>query len=155
MVFDSIDHADRYFALGKGIETALRYFKAYDVAAHETGRIHLDGDNIFVNRLSYQTAQSDKALVEAHREYVDVMFVLSGEERFYTKPLALLENVTSAYDASVDACLGAIDADAASFRFPAGYFCIFFPEDAHCAGQLWDLPSDVKKLIAKVKLTTL
>jgi len=76
MVFDSIDHADRYFALGKGIETALRYFKAYDVAAHETGRIHLDGDNIFVNRLSYKTAQSDKALVEAHRiRRCDVYFV--------------------------------------------------------------------------------
>jgi len=155
MVFDSLEHADRYFGLGKGIEAALRYFAGYDAAAHETGRIHLDGDDLFVNRLTYTTAPNPAALMEAHREYVDVMLVLAGEERFYTKPLALLERVTSGYDPSTDACLGPIDADAATFRFPAGYFCLFFPEDAHCAGQLWSEPTEVKKLIAKVKLTAL
>lgn len=154
MVFDSIDNASRYYGLGRGIEKALRYFEGYDAASHTNERVYLDGDDIFVNRPSYTTAPREDALMEAHRDYIDVMFVVSGEERFYTKPLERLE-ITSAYDPSVDACLGKIDADAATFRFPAGYFCVFFPEDAHCAGQLWETPSEVKKLIAKVRLTAL
>jgi beta-galactosidase beta subunit len=138
MVFDSIDHADRYFALGKGIETALRYFKAYDVAAHETGRL-IRMDKHFRQRLSYQTAQSDKALAEAHREYVDVMFVLSAKSVFTPSPayLKTYERVRR----FVDACLGAIDADAASFRFPAGYFFSSFSRrNAHC-GDIFGSPS--------------
>lgn len=155
MVFDSIDNASRYYGLGKGIERALRYFAAYDAAAHTNERVVLDGEELFINRPSYTTAPHDDAVLEAHRDYVDVMFVAAGEERFYTKPVARMEKVTTPYDPAIEALLGAIDADAASFRFPAGYFCIFFPEDAHCAGQLWDKPSEVKKLIAKVRLSAL
>ena len=155
MVFDSIENASRYYGLGKGIEQALRYFARYDAAAHATGRVTLDGENVFINRLSYVTAPHDDALFEAHRDYIDVMFVAEGEERFYTKPLARVAEITTPYDPAIEACLGKIDADAAAFRFPAGYFCIFFPEDAHCASQLWDQPSAVKKLIAKVRLSAL
>lgn len=155
MVFDSIDNAPRYYGLGRGIEQALRYFLAYDAEKHATERVYLDGENVFINRPAYTTEPHDDALLEAHRDYIDVMYVASGEERFYVKPTARMACVTSQYDPAVDALLGKIDADAASFRFPAGYFCIFFPEDAHCAGQLWDAPSEVKKLIAKVRLTAL
>ena len=42
--------------------------------------------------------------------------------------------------------------DAARFHFRAGQFAVFFPQDAHCPSQLWKMPSNVKKLIAKVPM---
>lgn len=155
MVFDSIENAPRYFGLGKGIETVLKFFASYDPASHSTEQVVIDGENIYINRGSYRTAPNPDALFEAHREYIDVMFIADGEEKFFVKPLARLSEITTPYTPEMEACLGKIDSDAAAFRFPKGHFCIFFPEDAHCAGQLWEQPSDVKKLIAKVKLTAL
>lgn len=152
MVFDSIQNASRYYGLGAGIERVLRYFADYDASSHTTERVVLDGDNLFINRPMYTTAPNSEGVLEAHRDYIDVMFVACGEERFYTKPLARVSEITSPYDPAIDAALCKLDADAATFCFPEGYFCIFFPEDAHLAGQLWDAPSAVKKLIAKVRL---
>lgn len=155
MIFDSIKNAKMYYGLGAGMEKALKFFESYDMATFETGRQEVDGEKLFVNRLSYTTAENPDALFEAHREYADVMYVLEGEERFFVKPLADMQVTTQEYDPAIEACLGKIDGDAAQFRFPKGYFCVFFPQDAHCASQLWDKPCAVKKLIAKVRMDTL
>lgn len=152
MVFDSIKNANKYYGLGTKIKTALEYFENYDADKHETTRLDIDGNLIFVLRLSYTTAKSENSLLEAHKDYIDVMYIAGGEERFFVKPLERVEEITKVYDPSIEACLAKIDADCASFRFSKGYFCIFFPEDAHCAGQIFDTPSNVKKLIAKVRV---
>lgn len=149
MVFDSIEHAAQYSGLGAGIASALAYFASYDASTHATSVVDL-ADGVYVNRGVYKTAQNDGVQLEAHRAYVDVMFLAAGEEAFYCKPLAAVSSVTTPYNEQMEACLCPLDADCMKVRFPAGYFAIFFPQDAHCAGQLWDVPVDVKKLIAKV-----
>lgn len=155
MVYDRIENAKTYYGLGKGIETALKYFESYDAATHEPVKVVIDGEKIFVNRMCYTTAPNDAALFEAHKDYIDVMFVAEGEEKFFFKPVEELENITKEYDASIDACLATIDGDAMANRFKANHFAIFFPQDGHCGNQLWDEPSAVKKLIAKVHVSTL
>ena len=155
MVFDSIENAKYYYGLGKGIETALKYFESFDPADYVNERVYLDGENVFVNRPIYETAPNPAPLFEAHREYIDVMFVVEGEEKFYVKPVERLAHITQQYDPKGDALLARLEDDAAAFRFPKGYFCIFMPQDAHCPAQMWDKPVQVKKMIAKVKMSAL
>jgi biofilm protein TabA len=154
MVFDSLKNAESYYGLGKGIEKALKYFECYDSSQHDNSVVELDGKNVYVVRNTYTTAPSENPLFEAHREYIDVMYVAEGEEAFYYKPLEEVINITREYDSSIEACLGKIDEDACVVRFPAGFIAIFMPQDAHCAGQLWNESSNVKKLIAKVRVET-
>lgn len=155
MVFDRLENAASYYGMGKGIEKALKFFSNYDVATHANSPIEIDGDKIVIRRNTYTTAPTVEPLFEAHRQYIDVMFVAEGEEAFYYKPLAEVAEITREYDPSIEACLGRIDADAVRMRFPKGHFVIFLPQDAHCAGQVWESGSNVKKLIAKVHIDTL
>lgn len=148
MITDSIQNARLYYGLGPGVAAALKYFAEYDATKHDITPVELT-PAITVRRFSYTTAPSNGAKLEAHRDYIDVMLVAEGEEGFYYKPFSLCEN-PSPYDPAIDASLADIDADAAFVPFRAGYFAIFMPQDAHCAGQLYNDPAKVKRLVAKV-----
>ena len=80
MVIDRLDHAAQYYALGKGIETALRFFAEYqDDGSALPAKTVLDGVNIFVNGVNYTSEAKPQGLLEAHKKYIDVMFVVEGE----------------------------------------------------------------------------
>ncbi len=156
MIFDRLEHAKQYYGLGRGIETVLRFFEQYaddgkDLPAEQA----LDGEKIFLIGLNYTGGEEDGDEMEAHREYVDVMYVVEGEEKFFHKPLADVVGRQSAYDAADDCVMMEIDPDATQVRFPAGHIAVFFPQDAHLAAQLWQKPGKVRKWIAKVRLDTL
>ncbi|MDL2217443.1 YhcH/YjgK/YiaL family protein [Christensenellaceae bacterium OttesenSCG-928-M15] len=147
MVFDHIQNRHLYKGLSAGIQTALAYFAQYDAQTHEATPITIAG-GFTVNRAAYVTAQKPQPLLEAHQQFIDVMFMAQGEEALYYLPLS--QAAMGGYDAAIDASLGALLKNATRFHLSAGQFAIFYPQDAHCPGQLYDMPSDVKKLIAKI-----
>ena len=156
MVIDRLDHAAQYYALGKGLETALRWFAAYaDDGRDLPVKTVLDGERIFINGVNYTSEAKPQGQLEAHKKYIDVMYVAEGEEKFFYKPIAEVKHVTMPYDAEKECQLAEIDADAAQVRFSAGHFLIFFPQDGHLAAQLWDKPCKVRKFIAKVAVDAL
>ena len=156
MVIDRLDHAAQYYALGKGIETVLRWFAAYeDDGCDLPAKTVLDGENIFINGVNYTSEAKPQGKLEAHRKYIDVMYVVEGEETFFYKPIAEVKQITMPYDAEKECALAEIDADAARHRFSEGHFLVFFPQDGHLAAQLWDKPCKVRKFIAKVAVETL
>lgn len=156
MVIDRLEHAEQYASLGRGIAVALAFFQRYqDDGADLPARTALEGDEIFVNGVNYQTAVNQAPLMEAHQRFADVMYVVEGEERIYYKPFSEVTNVTMPYTAEKECSLARLDADAATMRFSAGQFLIFFPQDGHLAAQLWDKPSKVRKFIAKVSIDTI
>ncbi|MDD4311574.1 MAG: YhcH/YjgK/YiaL family protein [Eubacteriales bacterium] len=156
MVIDRIDHAAQYYALGKGIETVLRWFATYeDEGLALPAKTVLDGERIFINGVNYTSEAKPQGQLEAHHKYIDVMYVVEGEERFFYKPIAEVTKIAMPYDAEKECALAEIDADAAQHRFSAGHFLIFFPQDGHLAAQLWDQPAKVRKFIAKVAVATL
>ncbi len=156
MVIDRLEHAEQYASLGKGIAVALAFFQRYqDDGTDLPALTVLKADEIFVNGVNYQTAANQAPLMEAHRRFVDVMYVLEGEERIYYKPFSEVTNISMPYDAEKECALARLDADAATIRFSAGQFLIFFPQDGHLAAQLWDKPTKMRKFIAKVAVETL
>lgn len=156
MVIDRLDHAAQYYALGKGIEIVLRWFAAYeDDGSALPVRTVLDGEHIFVNGVNYTSEAKPQGLLEAHKKYIDVMYVVEGEEKFFYKPIAEVKRITMPYDVEKECQLAEIDADAAQHRFAAGHFLIFFPQDGHLAAQLWGTPCKVRKFIAKVAVDAL
>lgn len=156
MVFDQIKNAKQYYGLGAGIEQVLRFYESYqDDGKDLPEQTELDGEKIFLIGMNYTGGEEDGVEMEAHRNYVDVMYVVEGEEKFYYKPFASAQNILTEYDADDDCVMLGIDRDVASVHFPAGYFAIFFPQDAHLAAQLWGKPAKVRKFIAKVRLDTL
>lgn len=72
----------------------------------------------------------DKALLEAHRQYVDIQFILSGTDEMGWKPRAACSMPAAGYDAGRDI---EFFADRPDVWMPVnpGQFIVFFPEDAH------------------------
>ena len=152
MIIDSISRAERYRGLHLGIDRVFEAVKEYTSENYPGGRIPLDGENIYLNFLEYDTHSSAEGMTEAHRVYIDVMYLVEGTEVVYVKPVHRLQKVTREYDARIDALLAEIDGDSSEIRLMPGDFLILFPEDAHAPACSVDQSVHVKKIIGKVKI---
>ena len=152
MIFDTIENAKTYKGLNERVDRALEEVQKYTAENFPAERAVLDGDNLFLNFASYETHPADKALAEAHRQYLDVMYMVEGEEIIYVKPTDKLQNITKEYDPAIEALLGDLDADATPIRLQAGSCVVLFPQDAHSPGCCVDAPQKIKKIIGKVRI---
>ena len=72
----------------------------------------------------------EKSLLEAHRRYIDIQFVISGEDCIGWLPISDCERVSSPYDANRDLEFF-FDQPATWLAVSPGNFAAFYPEDAH------------------------
>ena len=152
MIFDTIQHADQYKSLNPAINRALEAAKAYTPENYPGGRVELEGDSLFLNLAGYETHPKEEALMEAHRQYIDVMYMVEGSETIYVKSTDQLTCITQEYAAEGDALLAKMDQDVTAVRLEAGSFIILFPQDAHAPGCHAEGPVTVKKVIGKVRI---
>ncbi len=152
MILDLIENAGQYAGLYPGVDRALKRMQTYSPENYPGGKVEVDGDRLFLLLNSYETHESQGALMEAHRRYLDVMYMVEGEEIIYVKPTGSLGNVTKPYDESIEALLAKLDEDATAVRLTAGSFIVLFPQDAHAPGCCVESPTNVKKIIGKVQI---
>ena len=152
MILDTLQNAKNYNGLHAGIDTVLEEFKKYTPENYPSGKLQLDGDNLFMIFNNYETHSYKGALAEAHEQYIDVMYMVEGCETICVKPVDQLRNVTKAYNPEIDALLAETDPDATFVHLEAGSFIVLFPQDAHSPGCHIDTPSSVKKIVAKVRI---
>lgn len=146
MILTRLTDADWYAELSEEIAAAIRFLREHDVTALENGRYPVDGERVYVNVMSYETAPKP-VMYEAHRRYIDIQYIAAGEERVWVTPTDRL-TVTQSYDADRDCLLGTGD----GFDVPLweGWLLVLYPEDAHAPSCLLDKPSQVKKAVVKV-----
>ena len=152
MIVDQIKNASFYKGVTPAIAVALEKMATYTPDNYPGGRIDVEGDNLFLLLNTYETHVAEGAKMEAHRQYVDVMYMVEGEEIIYVKPTDRLLAVTKPYDGADDALLAELDGDAMPIRLQAGDFIVLFPQDAHAPACCVDEPRQVKKIIGKVKI---
>lgn len=150
MIYDNIKNIDRYESMQPGLAEGLRFLRDAALDLKE-GRHLLSGDN-FVNVDVYTTKHVNPVGYEAHRRYIDIQYLLEGEEDVLVRNLEELE-CTMPYSEEKDvAFYRAQEGEATRVRLGKGYFVVLFPEDAHepqhCVGE----PQRVKKLVAKIRL---
>jgi YhcH/YjgK/YiaL family protein len=149
MILDTLAAAARYEPLNPRFAQAFAFLRAVD-GTQALGRHDLDGDRCFALVQTYETKAPEKALFEAHRKYIDVQFVHSGQESIMWAPLSAMREETMAYDAEKDAALWKLVPGHTPLHLSAGHFAILFPEDAHAPCVVWDRPEQVFKVVVKV-----
>ncbi len=150
MIFDRIENASQYANLHKGIDIALSAMTQFSAQNFPVGKYEIDGEKVFLMLNSYQTFDPEGALSEAHKRYIDVMYMVDGEEIIYVKPAGKLKKITKEYDPQVELLLAETDEDATPVRLTTGSFVILFPQDAHASGCWVNSPKNVKKIVGKV-----
>ena len=149
MIYDHISNLHRYQGLGEGVRRGLEFL--CDAVHLPEGRVELQGGD-YANVQVYATCENNPNGYEAHRQYVDIQFLLSGEELIKVRPLEQLSE-SRPYDEEKDYALYHDDG-AAALDCPIGngYFVILFPNDAHEPTLTLRTAQQVKKVVVKVKL---
>ena len=132
MIFDRIENIGCYKGLSEGVDRSLEFLK--EGATEMVAGAVLDlGGGMTARCLSYRPVPYGEGLAEAHRAFIDVMFLREGSELVGYKPANELENITQEYKAENDALL-AKEESMALLPFVEGRFAVFFPQDAHMPG---------------------
>ncbi len=151
MILDQAKNLDFYKTLGVGdrYAKAIQWLKDNDLAALENGKYEIDGKDVYANVMSYTTLPWEEAKYEAHENYSDIQYVVSGAETMTYAPSDTL-TPTGPYDAQKDVIK--FDNSNPGLKVPcqAGDFMIFFPWDGHKPKAASGEPCEVKKVVVKI-----
>ncbi len=146
MIIDKIENAHLYKNISERISKSFEYIKATDLITLPTAKYPIDGDNIFALISEYKTKPESEGKLEAHRTYIDVQYVIRGEELMGYAPLGNQKIIVS-YKEENDIVF--FTGDKSFVKVSEGMFAIFFPEDVHMPGIMTEESSPVKKLVIK------
>ncbi|NOY75621.1 MAG: DUF386 domain-containing protein [Kiritimatiellaeota bacterium] len=148
MIFDSLKNAGIYAGTSVRLRMAFDFLSDTDFSAVQDGKIKLDGENVFAIVQSYESRPLEDSKWEAHREYIDVQFIISGSEKIGVAKLDGLSPETE-YDESGDCRL--FNGDGDMLTLCPGDFAVLYPWDAHMPGVAIDAPEKVRKVVVKIR----
>lgn len=147
MILDSIKNCAAYYALSPRIEKAFKLFAEVDWTKAETGKMELDGKEIFANVQERALKTKEEAKMEVHDKYIDIQILVEGaEEAFGWADRSTLVAPKGEFNAEKD-ILFFDDAPQTYYTMRPGQFTILLPEDAHAplVGE-----GEIRKVILKV-----
>lgn len=150
MIFDKLESITEYSFKNPRINKAISFITGTDLRTLPAGRTEVDGEDVYINKVEYTTSDIKEKEFEAHKDYIDMHIILSGEEFIGCTHISNI-TVTKEYDPAGDALLGKSD-EGCTLTLKDGYFLICFPQDAHLVGACKDSPGKVKKCIVKIKI---
>lgn len=95
------------------------------------------------------TKAAEGQLLEAHREFLDIQYILKGGETVGWAPIDKL-TLDGEFNTAKDKGMYAGPCDFLDIR--AGYCYVVFPEDAHMPGSHLDKPQEYVKLVVKLEV---
>lgn len=147
MIFGNISHEKTYSNLDKDLLECFKYAKENSLIDYEKGTYIIDGEDIFVNIVRYETFEKEERFWEAHKKYIDIHLMLDGCERI---DLNFIENLNQReYEEEGDFL--PLDGEPNGYiELRKGDFLVCYPEDAHMTAIKVNEKENIKKAIFKV-----
>lgn len=134
--------------LNKKVVEGLEFLAKTDFSRLEDGR-HVINDYMYVNVETYQTKED--ALFEAHRDYIDIQYIISGEEKIGVARYSdCKENIP--YDKERDIEFLDLTGESEFYPMMAGDYMILYPTDAHKPSISLNEKATVRKAVVKVRV---
>jgi biofilm protein TabA len=135
----------------QGLEAGFTFLERPDLATLPLGRHEIDGDSVYAIIQKPMTRPPAEGRFESHEQYIDIQFLIAGEEVIGVVPVAALQ-ATTPYDAGKDIMFYANPPQFQQVPLKPGQFAVFFPGDGHIplcpAGQ----QMEIHKAVVKVKM---
>ncbi len=152
MIVTDLKLIERQMPLSPTLVKAIEFLRRPDLASLDAERVEIDGDRVFALPQRCETVPPEKARYEYHRRYIDLQFILEGEETIGWAPAARMR-ITEAYDREKDITFGDVPpGEATLVRLQAGQVAVFYPEDAHAPRLASRGPAAVRKVVVKVEV---
>lgn len=148
MVIDKLSNASLYFALGPRFRKAFEFLQTTDLAALEKGKHPIEGTDVFAIVNEYDTVDPAAEQMESHKKYIDLQYMVQGEELIGHAFLGQLRP-SQPYDEEKDYMLFA-EPPAFFTKMEPGSFAIFYPTDLHMPNLRIQEPVAVKKIVIKI-----
>lgn len=151
MLTTSLKLAEKYDYLNEKFKEAFQFLRTTDLTALPLGRTGIKGDELFLNVQEYHTMSFNECKFEAHDQYFDIQYVVSGKEQFgYVSRTNLVTDTP--YDEINDLIFFKDPQSYGSILLQEGDFAIVPPEDAHKPRCIDGESCKVRKIVVKVKL---
>ena len=145
---DKLQFAKQY-QLNKAVwDKAFAYLKTTDLKTLANGRHVIDGENVYGIVTQAPTKDYDKTAFESHRKYIDLQYVITGEEKMAKAPVTSV-TVSKPYEAAAD--IAYYSGEGKIYTVPAASFMLFFPTEAHRPNITPGGNKVVKKIVIKIK----
>ena len=130
MIVDRLSNAPLYERLNPLFAAGFEFLSRPGTSSLTDGRHPIDGDRVFAIVSRNQGRGRVDSMLEAHRRYIDIQFVVAGQDCIGWMPRADCQRVSQAYDPETDLEFF-YDRPDTWLAAPAQVFAIFFPDDAH------------------------
>lgn len=149
MIFGNIKILKEYAFLDDKIKKCFDYIKNNNLKTYKKGTYPIEGENLFVNIVEYETTTIEERFWEAHRDYLDLHLGLENAERI---DLNFIDNMKLGEYIKKDDYQAMTGEKNSSIILSEGNFLICFPNDGHMTGLCYKNPSKIKKAIFKIKI---
>ena len=150
MIFDTLKNAELYYGCHEGFKAGFDFIKKVIAEDTEIGKYEIDGKKVWASVQAYDPKE-DNEKFEAHKNYIDIQFIISGKEYMeyaYIDSCEAMDEYNPEKDVIHYRALG----DKVKLECAENTFAIYFPEDVHKPGiKLVDGVS-VKKVVVKVHI---
>lgn len=147
MIYGNLNHMDKYSFLDKEILDCFKYAIEKKLAEVEKGTYKIDGENIFVNVVEYETQNKEDRFWEAHKKYIDIHLMFDGNEKIAVN---LIDNLDIKEYQEKNDFVPLEGKESGYVTLTKGDFLICYPEDAHMTAIKVDNKEKIKKAIFKV-----
>lgn len=148
MITGKLEDIREKAVLSDKILTKLEFLNS-DFSQYTAGCYEVDHNSFFFLN-EYETKEEESCFWEAHRKYVDIHYMLEGQEKIAVDHIERLQ-VKEEYDAEKDAIFFKGDVLSGITMNP-GDVMICFPEDSHMTGLIVHERQKVRKVVLKVEL---
>ena len=147
MIFDHISNIGNYKGLSPNIVRAMEMIRDADFSRLENTTYLVDGFDFRFFILSYETRNTNDT-PEAHRDFIDIQYIISGQERI---GIGQLGDMTGEVSANPEKDIWFYRGPVDYITLKSGMFAVFFPNDAHAPDISPEAgPNTVRKCVFKV-----
>ena len=148
MIVDHISNAPKYFKVHHLFEKAFDFISKTNFLNLDSGKYTIEGDQCFAIVNKYQTKGITESFAESHRKYIDIQFIVSGEENIGYGFIRDFKNLDYNSENDLQKHIGPLD----FITLKQNHFTILFPDDVHMPGVLKEVSTEVLKVVIKVRV---
>ena len=130
------------------LQAAFAFIRENNLHALPLGRYDLE-NGVFAIVQEYFT--KEESVYEAHKKYIDLQYIVSGEEIIYVSDISEVQECVESYDETKDIAFYQTEQSCRKLKLEKDTFVILFPNDAHkpCISVCGN-PSEVRKVVVKI-----
>ncbi|WP_085832495.1 YhcH/YjgK/YiaL family protein [Clostridium merdae] len=149
MIFDTRSNITMYGGYSPLFDLALEFLKHTNLSVLEPGKYPIQGDSVFALIQAPETAKRQERLWESHQRYIDIQYLISGNEWIGFQNTDLL-TIKEPYSTERD--IAFYEDNGKGFFVPLvpESFVVCFPQDAHMPLACENTPEAIKKVVIKI-----